>query len=85
MELEISNDFYNAVDEISYAANQVSDAIKTQPSLRDQFAMAALQGLLASDIDDAITVVNAAGIAYDAADAMLEERNRREENQNDQQ
>jgi hypothetical protein len=44
----------------------------SQPSLRDQFAMAALTGLLANP--DAAKYKDRAEVAYNYADAMMEAR-----------
>ena len=44
-----------------------------QATLRDQFAMAALQGLLAN-LEEEVSPKAAARLAYECADAMLERR-----------
>lgn len=47
-----------------------------RPSLRDQFAMAALTGIYAADGGNKATLRGDAALAYAAADAMMEERKR---------
>ncbi len=66
-------------------ASKLAEIAGRMPSLRDQFAMAAMQGLLASnvDMDDATrnsgydrTVDLIAACSYEQADAMLLARER---------
>jgi hypothetical protein len=47
------------------------------PTLRDRFAAAAMQGLLASAKDFAGTPEDLAAMAYEQADAMVAERGRK--------
>ena len=64
----------------SEEAEQASEAVaalREGPTLRDRFAMAALQGLLANENANASYhgyVIHAASEAYQVADAMLAER-----------
>lgn len=52
--------------------------IKNQPTLRDMFAMAALQGLLANtEVDLTYSKHNFASLAYSHADDMLEARKKK--------
>lgn len=48
--------------------------LSEQPTLRDQFAMAALTGLLSTSHGQAESVVDQADTAYRYADAMMEAR-----------
>jgi hypothetical protein len=60
------------------AARAIYDFIETapeRPTLRDQFAMAALTGLLASHLQQ-LTHTTAALNAWAIADAMMKERSR---------
>ena len=58
---------------ISELEAEIARLREAQPTLRDQFAMAALTGLL-SDTDRDVTYGTAAIRAYDIADIMLEVR-----------
>ena len=51
----------------------VADAVPERPTIRDQFAMAALTGLLASHLQQ-LTHTTAALNAWAIADAMMKER-----------
>lgn len=51
--------------------------MENTPTLRDQFAMAALTGRLASNIDE--TPENSVRWAYNYADAMLLERDKKKD------
>lgn len=55
------------------------NTMTTPATLRDQFAMSALTGLLASSGDDALSPGDYAEIAFRYADAMLRERERPED------
>lgn len=71
------NDEYisSQIDGINQAVYEIRDLIKEAPALRDQFAMAALTGMLAEDYST--TDLNPSEIASDAygyADAMLKAR-----------
>jgi hypothetical protein len=59
-------------DYLEWFGGRLDDITDRLPCLRDRFAMAALQGLLASDIK----VNDSAEIAYVVADKMLAERNK---------
>ena len=57
----------------------IAESSPEQPTLRDRFAMAALQGMIARGQDSiiqAITAMDFAEDAYDCADAMLRVRDR---------
>lgn len=54
-----------------------NDDRNEEKELRDKFAMTAMQGLLAADINDDYSFLAVAKDAYDIADAMLAERNKR--------
>ncbi len=64
-------------EQINEAAWQLAHHLNTapeRPTLRDQFAMAALTGLLASEEFHSLTT--AAKMSYAFADAMMAERNK---------
>ncbi len=48
----------------------------TEEEDRDSFAMAALNGLITADVNDRIGWERMAELAYEAADAMIAERNK---------
>jgi len=60
------------------ALNQIRNLKSERATLRDQFAMAALTGILANDnllpADNEFVPYRASGCAYEIADAMLEAR-----------
>ena len=60
--------------ELRLAVDRVADAQRAQPTLRDQFAMAALTGMFAGRPPGELPAEDWAAAAYAWADAMIEAR-----------
>lgn len=73
--------WYDGIDHpgpVGYARRAFDAGVMSvSPNLRDQFAMSALQGLMANPSYGTISPVQQAWDAYEYADAMLKERDKR--------
>ena len=70
--------WHNAVEEINWLTEQnerLKGNKRENPTLRDQFAMVAMTGIIPCGFHD-MTSTAIAAYAYDYADAMMTERNK---------
>jgi len=62
------------ITELEGIVNRMADLMEERVTIRDQFAMAALMGLMASDAPLGYNYRGGPGTAYCIADAMMEAR-----------
>ena len=73
----MSKEINDLKQQIMWLQNQNASLINRQEALRDHFAGLAMQGVLA--MDDDIDYKYISSVAYYMADAMLKEREKRDE------
>jgi len=76
----MSKEINDLKQQIMWLQNQNASLINRQEALRDHFAGLAMQELMAADVRVIWDNESIAELAYDQADAMLAEREKRNEN-----